>query len=53
MSRAGVLLLLMRLGAARRAIVLPGLIALIAACLAGCSNDSGSAQPITISAGSN
>jgi kexin len=55
MSQAGVLLLLMRPGAARRAIVLPGLIALIAACLAGCSNDSGnnSAQPTTISAGSN
>ena len=43
----------MRPGAARRAIVLPGLIALIAIALAGCSNGSSSAQPDNkISAGS-
>jgi kexin len=47
----GVLLLLMRPVAALRDIVLRGLLALVAITLAGCSSDS--AQPITISAGSN
>jgi len=51
----GVLLLLMRPVAALRDIVLRGLLALVAITLAGCSSgsNSDSAQPITISAGSN
>ncbi len=44
----------MRPGAALRDVVLPGLIALLAITLAGCSNSSNSsAQPTTISAGNN
>ena len=49
----GGLVLLMRPGAALRAVVLPSLIALIAMTLLGCSGDNSSAPPTTISAGSN
>ena len=54
MPQSGVLVLLMRPGAALRAVVLPGLIALLAITLVGCSSSSNSSAPsTTISAGKN